>query len=182
MSSAGGGGVATQCRRWSFPLAASPEQRERCPTCRAEVIGLTKDNYYFRIMDELYLNGYNDKLQPFAKKLRGDMTKAEACLWKYVLKSRMMKGYQFRRQRPVLNYIADFMCQELKLIIETDGLTHDFEEVYANDLVRQAKLEEAGFTVVRFNDSEVLNGIANVRQHIEHVIEELEKRASGEEA
>lgn len=102
------------------------------------------------------------------------MTKAEACLWKYALKARMMKGYQFRRQRPVLSYIADFMCQELKLIIETDGLTHDFEEVYKNDLIRQAKLEEAGFTVVRFNDSEVLNRMSNVRQHIEQVIENLE--------
>ena len=45
------------------------------------------------------------------------MTKAEACLWKYVLGSRQMKGYQFRRQRPVLNYIADFMCKELLLAV-----------------------------------------------------------------
>lgn len=67
---------------------------------------------------------YNKDLQPFAKDLRSDMTKAEACLWKYVLKARMIKGYQFRRQRPVLNYIADFMCKELILIIEVDGITH----------------------------------------------------------
>ncbi|MEM9326960.1 MAG: DUF559 domain-containing protein, partial [Bacteroidota bacterium] len=42
---------------------------------------------------------YNKKLQPYANSLRSDMTKAEACLWKYVLKARMMRGYQFRRQR-----------------------------------------------------------------------------------
>ncbi|MBE7447077.1 MAG: DUF559 domain-containing protein [Planctomycetia bacterium] len=35
-----------------------------------------------------------------------------------------MNGYQFRRQRPVLNYIADFMCKELKVVIEVDGSTH----------------------------------------------------------
>ena len=56
------------------------------------------------------------------------MTKAEACLWKYVLKARQLKGFQFRRQRPVLNYIADFMCKELMLIIEVDGITHHDEE------------------------------------------------------
>ena len=60
---------------------------------------------------------YNKNLQPFANSLRKNMTKAEACLWKYVLGSRQMKGYQFRRQRPVLNYIADFMCKELLLAV-----------------------------------------------------------------
>jgi very-short-patch-repair endonuclease len=67
---------------------------------------------------------YNRKLQPFANKLRNEMTKAEACLWKYVLKAGQLKGYQFRRQRAVLDYIADFMCMDLMLIIEVDGITH----------------------------------------------------------
>jgi very-short-patch-repair endonuclease len=44
--------------------------------------------------------GYNKRLQPFANTLRKEMTNAEACLWKYVLQARQMKGYQFRRQRP----------------------------------------------------------------------------------
>jgi len=56
---------------------------------------------------------YNKKLQPFANKLRKEMTKTEACLWKYALRASQMKGYQFRRQRPVLRYIADFLCKEL---------------------------------------------------------------------
>jgi very-short-patch-repair endonuclease len=50
---------------------------------------------------------YNSSLQPCANRLRKEMTKAEACLWKYALKARQLKGLQFRRQRPVLNYIAD---------------------------------------------------------------------------
>ena len=58
------------------------------------------------------------------------MTKAEACLWKYVLRAGKMKSFQFRRQRPVLNYIADFMCKELMLIIEVDGITDSWEDVY----------------------------------------------------
>ena len=78
-----------------------------------------KDNYHL----------YNTRLQPFANKLRKDMTKAEACLWKYALRARQMKGYQFRRQRPVINFIADFMCKELMLVIEVDGITHHDEKV-----------------------------------------------------
>jgi very-short-patch-repair endonuclease len=67
---------------------------------------------------------YNKTLQPYANRLRKEMTKAEACLWKYVLRAKKRGGFQFRRQRPVLNYIADFMCMELMLIIELDGITH----------------------------------------------------------
>ena len=53
--------------------------------------------------DNSYLHAYNHKLQPFANKLRKEMTKSEACLWKYALKAGQMNGYQFRRQRPILN-------------------------------------------------------------------------------
>ena len=41
-----------------------------------------------------------------------------------------MRGYNFNRQRPVLDYIADFMCKELKLIIELDGITHHDKVVH----------------------------------------------------
>ena len=118
--------------------------------------------------------GYNKKLQPFAKRLRKNMTKAEACLWKYVLKARKMKGYSFRRQRPVINYIADFMCKELKLIIEVDGITHQYEETIKHDTIRQKKLESVGFTVLRFEDSDVLHDINNVYHSIEATIDKLE--------
>ncbi len=53
---------------------------------------------------------YNKTLQPHANNLRKRMTKAEACLWKFVLRASKMKGYGFRRQRPIIKYIADFMC------------------------------------------------------------------------
>jgi len=102
------------------------------------------------------------------------MTKAEACLWKYALKARQMKGYPFRRQRPVLNYIADFMCMELKLIIEVDGITHHDEKVILKDEQRQRNLEAAGFTVLRFSDHEVLKGMTGVIAFLEEWIEKYE--------
>jgi len=64
---------------------------------------------------------YNHTLKHFANTNRKDMTKAEACIWKYLLSGKQMMDFSFRRQRPVLNFIADFMCKELMLIIEVDG-------------------------------------------------------------
>ncbi len=114
---------------------------------------------------------YNRILQPYANKLRKRMTRAEACLWKYALRARKMKGYQFRRQRPVLNYIADFMCKELLLVIEVDGYTHLLEEVQRKDKIRQSKLENIGFKVIRFTDDEVVKDMQNVIREIENQIE-----------
>jgi very-short-patch-repair endonuclease len=119
-------------------------------------------------------NLYQKKLRPFASKLRKEMTKSEACLWKYVLRAGLMKGYSFRRQRPVLQYIADFMCIDLKLIIEIDGVTHTWENSIERDLKRQGDLECAGFTVLRFTDEEVLKHMNIVRVQIEHCISKLE--------
>ena len=98
------------------------------------------------------------------------MTKAEACLWKYILKAKQLKGYQFRRQRPVLNYIADFICMELMLIIEVDGITHHWEETIVKDKKKQSDLEAAGFSVLRFTDDEVLEDIKAVHGFLENWI------------
>jgi very-short-patch-repair endonuclease len=123
-------------------------------------------------MDGKYSNHfYNKNLQPYANRLRKEMTKAEACLWKYVLRAGKMKGYPFRRQRPVLNYIADFMCKELMLIIEVDGSIHQLEGIMKNDDIRQKALEESGFTVLRFTNEEVLTNIQWVSSYLEDWIE-----------
>ena len=114
---------------------------------------------------------YNKTLQPYANRLRKEMTKAEACLWKYVLRANKLRGFQFRRQRPVLNYIADFMSMELMLVIEVDGITHHWEETIKTDEIRQKDLEAAGFTVIRFSDEDLLNRIQVVCDYLEDWIE-----------
>lgn len=119
---------------------------------------------------------YNKRLQLYANQLRNDGTKAEACLWKYVLRAKQLKGFQFRRQRPVLNYIADFMCKELMLIIEADGSIHQLEETIKKDAIRQKELEAAGFTVLRFTNEEILTRIGAVREYLQNWIE---KKVSG---
>ncbi|MBO3698043.1 endonuclease domain-containing protein [Roseivirga sp. E12] len=118
-------------------------------------------------------NHYNKHLKENANALRKRMTKAEACLWKYVLRARMLEGHQFRRQRPIDRYIADFVCLNLKVIIEVDGLTHEHGEVANEDAIRQTRLEALGFTVIRFTDDEVLTQINRVRESILSTIEEI---------
>ena len=103
------------------------------------------------------------------------MTKAEACLWKYALSKRQMVGAGFRRQRAIKNYIVDFICLELKLVIEVDGYTHLLDEVQIRDDRKQKELENLGYTVLRFNDEEVLNDMNLVREVIERQIEALRK-------
>jgi len=115
---------------------------------------------------------YNKNLQAYANQLRKNMTKGEACLWKYVLSKKQMKGYQFRRQRPVLNYIADFMCRELLLIVEVDGISHHDELAIQKDARRTEVLQAVGFTILRFSDWEILNRISDISIMIGKWIEE----------
>ncbi len=115
---------------------------------------------------------YNKKLKEFARRLRKQATNAEVKLWDEVLRGRQMYGYTFLRQRPVLFFIADFMCKELMLIIEVDGYTLEWEEQWILDQSRQNKLEELGFTVIRFTDEEVLQDIRNAERVIESWIED----------
>ena len=101
------------------------------------------------------------------------MTKAEASLWKYVLKGKRMSGYQFRRQRPIDQYIVDFVCLPLKLVIEVDGITHTYENAPQKDRLREERLNELGFSVIRFTDGEILSSINRVFNKIESVVQEI---------
>jgi len=103
------------------------------------------------------------------------MTKAEASLWKFILKGKQLEGYQFRRQRPVLNYIADFLCKELMLIIEVDGITHDNEQTVNKDKQREEDLKKKGFKIIRFTDDEVLRNMEGVKEQLKLQIKDMRK-------
>jgi len=117
---------------------------------------------------------YNKNLKVLAAKNRTNMTKSAACMWKYVLGRKQMMGYQFRRERPILNYIVDFVCLEIMLIIEVDGWTHESPENQQKDKQRDKELNEIGFTVLRFGTWEVLNRITDVSMIISQLIESSE--------
>ena len=90
--------------------------------------------------------GAAGRTQRFAKQLRKDMTDAEKKLW-YALRDRRFENFKFRRQVPIGKYIADFVCQDCKLIVEVDGSQHEDSE---HDKERDAWLTSVGYRVLRF--------------------------------
>jgi len=107
---------------------------------------------------------YNPELKNAARELRKQGVLSEVLLWNY-LKGRKMNGYQFLRQKPIGEYIVDFYCSKLRLVIEIDGYSHDGNFNY--DIQRQNYLESIGLTVIRFNDADVKRDIGNVIMAIE---------------
>lgn len=118
---------------------------------------------------------YNPKLKDLARKLRNDSTKSEIMLW-MELKGKQIYGYDFQRQKPLLNYIVDFYCNELELVIELDGYSHQFEEIVIKDEYKEAELKKYGLTMLRFDDDEIMKDMNNVLKTIEQYIIEFEKR------
>ena len=99
----------------------------------------------------------------FAAQLRTQSTDAEKRLWG-ALRNRQLAGYKFRRQFPIPPYIADFICLEMRLIIELDGGQH--ADAAAYDAARTAFLEQQGFRVLRFWNNDVLGNTEGVLEEI----------------
>jgi very-short-patch-repair endonuclease len=96
----------------------------------------------------------NKELVERARELRKNMTKAEIILWSRI-RSRKINGHKFRRQQPLLDYIVDFYCDELRLIIEVDGEIHSFSERISYDIKRDNILKINGYHIIRLSNLEV---------------------------
>ena len=112
---------------------------------------------------------YNTNLKQLARKLRNESTLGETLLWKE-LRNKQFHGYDFHRQKPLLNYIVDLYCYELDLVIEIDGSYHNHFETYELDLLREKELEAYNLTIIRFTEQEVKKDITNVLRTIETYI------------
>jgi very-short-patch-repair endonuclease len=95
-----------------------------------------------------------------AKHLRDNQTLSEIKLWKHLNKNQL--GYKFRRQHPISEFIADFYCHQLKLVIEVDGEYHLDKEQIKLDTSRTNNLKQLGLTVIRFTDDQVFDNIESV--------------------
>jgi very-short-patch-repair endonuclease len=110
---------------------------------------------------------YNPKLKALAAQLRSRGTKSEILLWNQ-LKGGQLNGLRFIRQKPIGDFIVDFYCKEVGLVIELDGLSHQCNEVMDLDERKQSYLESIGLKVIRFEDEDVIRDIRNVMRVIEH--------------
>ena len=114
-------------------------------------------------------------LTDLARSLRRNQTEAEKVLWRQ-LRAKQMLGYKFRRQFPIAPYIVDFVCLDLKLIIELDGSQH--VEQAAADLTRTVFLNQCGFEVVRFWNNDVFEDFNGVLESIRlKAIAQVKKKA-----
>ena len=107
-----------------------------------------------------------------AEELRKFCTHEEEIIWGYLKGNQ--SGVKFRRQHPLSNYIADFYCHALKLVIEIDGSVHNKEEVKKNDELRQTHIEALGIKVIRFKNYEVINKPEKILQVINKTIKQLQ--------
>ena len=102
-----------------------------------------------------------DRLTRFARVLRRRQTDVEAKLWSE-LRGRRLARLKFRRQVPIGPYIADFVCEEAKLIVELDGSQHNEPDHVTADEQRSRHLETLGYSVLRAWNSEIITNIDGV--------------------
>jgi very-short-patch-repair endonuclease len=100
-----------------------------------------------------------------AKRLRSNTTPHERILWR-ALKELPIEGTHFRRQAPIGRYVVDFFCPAKHLIIELDGGHHNDDETAKRDRARQLWLEQEGYRVIRFWNSEVTVDLTAVLERI----------------
>jgi len=113
---------------------------------------------------------YNPKLKLRARQMRNEMTAAEKKLWYGYLEQ---DRNRWLRQKPIGDYIIDFYCPKLKLVIEVDGTTHLENKDKVYDKKRTEELEKLGIKILRFWNNDILDGLAEVENVIEEQIKNI---------
>ncbi len=106
-----------------------------------------------------------------AKKLRNEPTASEIIFWS--LLKQYFSNFRFKRQHPISQYIADFYCHKLKLVVEIDGNIHLTEEAKNNDKLRDEFMQSLDLKIVRFTNEEVCKNGELVVQHLKDIIESI---------
>jgi very-short-patch-repair endonuclease len=104
-----------------------------------------------------------------AKKSRRLQTDAESLIW-HRIRNRQL-GHKFRRQAPIGIYTVDFLCIELKLVIEIDGGQHAENQ---KDEIRTEFLNGLGYKVIRFWNNDVLENIEGVLNTLRNALHDYE--------
>jgi len=96
-----------------------------------------------------------------AKQLRQRMTRAENLLWRY-LKAHHIDDLAFRRQAPMWQFVADFVCHSARIVVEVDGASHDFVARRKADKRRDRWFESQRYAVLHFTNEQVLKNLEGV--------------------
>ncbi len=104
------------------------------------------------------------------------MTNPERKLWVHLRAMKKERGWHFRRQAPLENYIVDFVCFPARLVIEADGGQHNEAVHRAADAARDAHLTREGFTVLRFSNLDINDNMDGVMRAIDEALLAAELR------
>ena len=116
---------------------------------------------------------YRKDLKEKAKQNRNNPSEPESKIWFKLLSNRQMKSYRFVRQKPLGNYIVDFYCPRLNLVLEIDGDSHAEQETY--DKNRTNYFKKFGLMVIRYTNTEVMEQLDSVYNDLLAKIEKREQ-------
>ncbi len=133
------------------------------------------------IVRRQYRGGYQFAgLAELARELRKKQTSAEALLWQ-LLRNRQLLGFKFRRQHQFGDYVADFDCRDVQLVIECDGTAHQPNEQWYHDKNRDSYMIAQGLRVLRFANDRILNDSEEVLEEIaKYLPSPVGRRARGQ--
>lgn len=117
-------------------------------------------------------NYASQKLIDFSRVLIKKPTSPEAKLWS-VLRNRQINGFKFRRQHPIEHYIADFYCEGMNLIIDLEGESNFTSYGKNRDAIRSKYLQEKGYQIIRFSNSEIRENFEAVLHSIYAITTEI---------
>lgn len=118
---------------------------------------------------------YKSNLKAKARELRKNSTPAERKFWLVWKQTEQYQEHTLTRQKPLDNYIADFYCAKLKLVIEIDGASHYTPEAKEYDARRTQVLQKYGLNILRFTNTEVEENIEGVMERVFSYIEDFGK-------
>ena len=131
---------------------------------KSDEINVQKENINVKRNSKNYFRlPFNPRLVPLAKKLRKSGILSEVLIWN-CLKNKNFKNLDFDRQKIIGNYIVDFYCPNLQIVIEIDGSSHIGKEKY--DETRDIYLMSLGLKIIHIEDISVLNDLNQVIQHL----------------
>ncbi len=104
------------------------------------------------------MRGPDRKMIRIARRLRANQTDAETVIWNRI-RNRQIDGHKFVRQQPIGGYVCDFVCRERLLVVEVDGGQHNESTA---DAIRERRITEDGYRVLRFWNNDVLGNLEGV--------------------
>jgi len=88
---------------------------------------------------------------------------------------KQIKGFKFRSQYSMDDYIVDFYCPKLKLAVEVDGENHSKRSVKEYDRNRQSTIEIVEISFFRVTNKQINENIGSVIEELAEKFEILSK-------